>query len=187
MQFGPRVAGFMPGFAGIALSLWTSQRLLDSSDLLISWQQKPVHFTRKGVPWRIYWEEALKAPAVSTGQPHPGTERWPRLVSSCRGGGAFAHSKGSQSQCGLRWGLLAHGCVRGQGVWFPGVPYPGAVLLTQRVAKHPCPMSSLLRDAWQKGVTPIHLCIWLHLVLVAAHGIVTLCCGMRNLVPWPGI
>ena len=33
----------------------------------------------------------------------------------------------------------------------------------------------------------IYLCIWLHLVLVAANGIFILHCGMWDLVPWSGI
>lgn len=29
--------------------------------------------------------------------------------------------------------------------------------------------------------------IWLYWILVVTRGIITLCCGIRNLVPWPGM
>lgn len=71
----------MPGFAGIALSLWTSQRLLDSSDLLISWQQKPVPSTERGSMEDLL-RGGVKAPAVSTPGSHTQDRGWPRLVWS---------------------------------------------------------------------------------------------------------
>ena len=40
--------------------------------------------------------------------------------------------------------------------------------------------------AFETVVTATFLKIWLHQVLVVAHGIFD-CCGMRNLVPQPGI
>lgn len=66
---------------------------LGSRSQFTSWERE--------FPWRAYWEEAGKVPAVSAGQPRPGTERWPPPVWSCRTGrGASAAGKGRSESVG---------------------------------------------------------------------------------------